>query len=356
MSGMRTLSSKLPCSPPTVIATSLPITCAPTCMTTSGITGLTLPGMIDEPFCSSGRKISPMPARGPEPISARSLAIFVSDTATTFSAPDSSTSASRLACASNGSSGAEISRPLASLSARPDALGELGVRVQPVADGGAAERDLRDLRQRVAHAPRAEAHLRGVAGELLAERHRHGVHEVRAAGLHDVLELRGLGGERRLEVLERGQQRVRRLVERGEVDGAREHVVGRLAHVHVVVGMHALAGEVRDDLVGVHVRRGARAGLEDVDRELVVVLAGGDVVGRRADPLGEVGVELAEVGVDARGGALDRGQPAHDADRHALTGDGEVLDRLGRLAAPQLLLSHAHLTRPSRRRSPWRQR
>ena len=34
-----------------------------------------------------------------------------------------------------------------------------------------------------------------------------------------------------------------------------------------------LAGEVRDDLVGVHVRRGARPGLEDVDRELVVVLA-----------------------------------------------------------------------------------
>ena len=57
-----------------------------------------------------------MPARGPEPISARSWAIFVSDTATTFSAPDSSTSASRLACASKGSSGAPISRPLAALS------------------------------------------------------------------------------------------------------------------------------------------------------------------------------------------------------------------------------------------------
>ena len=64
--------------------------------------------MIEEPFCSSGRKISPMPARGPEPISARSPAIFVSDTAITFSAPESSTSASRLACASNGSSGAAI--------------------------------------------------------------------------------------------------------------------------------------------------------------------------------------------------------------------------------------------------------
>ena len=37
---------------------------------------------------------------------------------------------------------------------------------------------------------RAEADLRGVAGELLAERHGHGVHQVRAAGLDDVLERR----------------------------------------------------------------------------------------------------------------------------------------------------------------------
>ena len=55
MSGTRTFSSKLPCMPPSVIAASLPITCAATWSTTSGMTGLTLPGMIEEPFCSSGR-------------------------------------------------------------------------------------------------------------------------------------------------------------------------------------------------------------------------------------------------------------------------------------------------------------
>jgi hypothetical protein len=72
--------------------------------------------MIDEPFCSSGRNSSPMPARGPDPISAMSPAILVSETATTFSAPDSSTSASRLPWASNGSSGAEIVSPVSALS------------------------------------------------------------------------------------------------------------------------------------------------------------------------------------------------------------------------------------------------
>ena len=115
ISGTRTLSSKLPCEPAIVIAVSLPITWAETCSTTSGITGLTLPGMIEEPFCSSGSRISPSPARGPEPISARSLAILVSETASTFSAPESSTSASRLPCASKGSSGARISSPLDSV-------------------------------------------------------------------------------------------------------------------------------------------------------------------------------------------------------------------------------------------------
>ena len=152
--------------------------------------------MIEEPFCSSGRKISPMPARGPEPISARSLAIFVNDTAMTLSAPDSSTSASRLPCASNGSSGAEISRPVASAQLGAHARGELGMGVEAGAGGGAAERDLRDLRQRVADAPRAEPHLRRVAGELLAERDRDRVHQVRAARLDDVVELGGLGRER----------------------------------------------------------------------------------------------------------------------------------------------------------------
>ena len=44
-----------------VTVTSLPITSKATWFTTSGITGLTLPGMIDEPACIAGRLISPKP-------------------------------------------------------------------------------------------------------------------------------------------------------------------------------------------------------------------------------------------------------------------------------------------------------
>ena len=167
--------------PPIVIAVSLPITCAETCVTTSQITGLTLPGMIEEPFCSSGRISSPSPARGPEPIQRMSLAIFVSEAATTLSAPEVSISASRLACASKWSSGAAIGQPRGVRQQGAHALRELGVRVQAGAGRGAAERDLPEPRERVLDARAAEPDLRGVAAELLAERHGHGVHEVRAA-------------------------------------------------------------------------------------------------------------------------------------------------------------------------------
>ncbi len=244
-----------------------------------------------------------MPARGPEPISARSLAILVSETATTFSAPDSSTSASRLPCASNGSSGASISRPDLLRQLRAHALGELGVGVQAGAGGGAAERDLGDLRQRVAHALGAEPDLRGVAGELLAERHGHGVHQVRAAGLDDVLELVGLGGERRLELLQRGQQLVRRLGQRGEVHRGGEDVVGRLAHVHVVVGWAPSPARLAITSLAFM--------FDEVPEPVWKTSTGNwsscspraDRLAGRADALGEVGVEQAELAVDAGGRA-----------------------------------------------------
>ncbi len=70
---------------------SLPMTSKATWLTTSGITGLTLPGMIEEPACTAGRLISPRPARGPEDSSRRSLQTLESLTATRLSTPESCT-------------------------------------------------------------------------------------------------------------------------------------------------------------------------------------------------------------------------------------------------------------------------
>ena len=171
----------------------------------------------------------------------------------------------------------------------------------------------------------AEADLRGVAAELLTERDRHRVHQVGAPGLDDVRELVRLGLQRCLQALQRGQQLRAHLAQRGQVHRRREHVVGGLAHVDVVVRVHAALGEVGDHLVRVHVRGGAGAGLEDVDRELVVVLAGRDLVARGRDALGDVGVEQAQLGVHPRGRGLD-------APSHRITGTGTRSPDTGKLS------------------------
>ena len=52
--GIITLSSRFPFAPPQVMAASLPTTWEATCITISGITGFTFPGMIEEPGWRAG--------------------------------------------------------------------------------------------------------------------------------------------------------------------------------------------------------------------------------------------------------------------------------------------------------------
>ena len=110
MIGSKALSWSCPASAAMVMATSLPMTSKATWLTTSGMTGLTLPGMIDEPACTGGRLISPSPARGPEDSSRRSLQLLESLTAIRLSTPDICTKApqswvasTRLAAVTSGS-------------------------------------------------------------------------------------------------------------------------------------------------------------------------------------------------------------------------------------------------------------
>src|SRR5690606_25701237 len=88
------------------------------------------------------------------------------------------------------------------------------------------------------------------------------------------------------------------------------------------------------DLVGVHVARRARAGLEDVDREVVVVRTLRDLGGRLLDCVGDVNVEYAELGIDGRRGALDGRERSDQRTFDPRPGDGEVLDGALRLRAP----------------------
>ncbi len=57
-------------------------------LTTSGITGLTLPGMMDEPAWRAGSLMSPTPACGPDDSRRKSLLILESLTAMRFKMPE----------------------------------------------------------------------------------------------------------------------------------------------------------------------------------------------------------------------------------------------------------------------------
>src|SRR5207248_19925 len=103
MTGIMTFRSRLPFMPATAIVASWPITRAATWLTASGITGFTLPGMILEPGCVAGSSISLSPVRLPDASSRRSLATFMSPTASVRSAPEVSTAASRFCIASKRS-------------------------------------------------------------------------------------------------------------------------------------------------------------------------------------------------------------------------------------------------------------
>ena len=59
--------------------------------------------------------------------------------------------------------------------------GELGMRVQPRPCGRSTERNLTETRHRILDPGDPLPDLCCIAGELLAERHRNGIHEVRSS-------------------------------------------------------------------------------------------------------------------------------------------------------------------------------
>ena len=128
----------------------------------------------------------------------------------------------------------------------------------------------------------------------------------------------------------------------GDADGRRHGVVGRLRRVDVVVGVDrrrrapSTASDASTSLTFMFVDVPG-PGLEHVDRELVVELAGLDAPGRGADRAGDRRVQPGDVelGVDRCGVALDQRQGVGDADVEGTVGDGEVADRQVGLLPPQ---------------------
>src|SRR5438046_1231070 len=207
---------------------------------------------------------------------------------------------------------------------RAHALAKLRVGVEAGARGRAADAELAQLRAPRAKSRRRAAHAFGPAREFLTERDRHRVLQVGPAGLHAVGVARGLLGDRVGERVELRAERLREL-ERPETHRGGRRVVRRLGHIHVVVWVHVLVGAeaaaqdlvraVGEDLVHVHVKAHARAGVEYIDNELIHVLSGEDLIARREDGVLAPFVETPSLAVRKRGGPLDPNEAADEIGR-----------------------------------------
>ena len=196
ISGLKTLSSKLPLMPPMLMATSLPITCAASMVTRLGLRGVDLArhdraaGLVlgDGDLADAAARPRRQPAhvvgdlgeRGRQRLE-RAVGVHQRVVA---------------ARASNLLGAVTKGRPVSSASSGRHAHRELGMRVEPGAHGGAAQRELAEVGQRRLDVLEAVVELRDVAGELLAQGQRRGVLQVGPADLDDVAEGFGLGVQR----------------------------------------------------------------------------------------------------------------------------------------------------------------
>ena len=179
-----------------------------TWLTTSGITGLTLPGMIEEPAWTGGRRISARPVRGP----AREQAAGRCRSWTAWTANPFQQAGEEHEGAHVGGRLDQVGGQYHRVPGQPRQFLDGQCRIARVgvdagADGGRPEIDLAEQGRDFAE-PRhilLDGHREGV--ELLAERHRHGVLELRAAHLDNVGEVDRLGAERIGQVVERMGQR-----------------------------------------------------------------------------------------------------------------------------------------------------
>ena len=241
--------------------------------------GFTLPGMIELPGLVGGKISSPNPVRGPEPSQRRSLAILNKLTAAALSAgvrahhPVQRALRGELVrrghvrpCRSSARSG-----PRPGPRTRPGRSARCRPRCRPSPAPAARSWRARPRRSRHPAPRRSPDHSWPTVSGTASSRC---VRPILTTSAH-CLDLASMASRSRFSagiVLLRGHR------VRGDVHRGRERVVGRLAHVHVIVGMHRLLGAQRaadqldapvgDHLVDVHVRLGARAGLPHVQREL----------------------------------------------------------------------------------------
>jgi len=103
---------------------------------------------------------------------------------------------------------------------------------------------------------------------------------MRPAGLDDAPDFALFRAQHIAQMFERRHQFALDTQSGTDVNRGRDRVIAALTHVDMIVRVHGLAqpprGQRGNHFVGVHVRAGARTGLENIDGEVLIVAARGD--------------------------------------------------------------------------------
>src|SRR5438094_9050621 len=118
------------------------------------------------------------------------------------------------------------------------------------------------------------------------------------------------------------------------MDCSRDDIIRGLTEINVIVRMDGLraaltskdfARPVRDDLVGVHVRRSSGTRLKDIDNEMLVETTFRHFLRRSLDGLGDAWFEQPQIGVDAGGSEFDQAEGSNERPAQAQRAGREVL-------------------------------
>ena len=153
-----------------------------------------------------------------------------------------------------------------------EARGKVGVGVDAGTHGSAALGQALQAGLQLAQVVDVLLDLVSPGVQALAHAHRHGVHQVGAAGFDVLVDAGGLAAGDADQMLQRRQQLLGQFHGGADVDAGGDDVVAALAAVDVVIGADRLAvtagGQGGEDFVGIHVGAGTGAGLKDIDRKM----------------------------------------------------------------------------------------
>ena len=155
-----------------------------------------------------------------------------------------------------------------------------------------------------------------------------------ASNLDDVFERIGPFSQSRMEFFQRWNQAVADFFSGRNMHRGGKCIVGRLAAVAVIIGMHRrfraqlaaqdFNGAVGNHLIGIHIGLGARTGLPHGQGEVIIELSFGHLFGRADDRTADFGLHVIERQIGPRSGKLDNPQSTHDWCGHGFFPDWKI--------------------------------